>query len=694
MRNLSDFNHLDGAPRAPRCAGILLGAALAFLAAGPPPPSRPPEPAGTPPLRWPLDPPRVLRSGFGEFREGGRVHGGLDLSTGGRTGLPVRALGDGEVFRLKLEWRGYGQAVYQRLAGGRVAVYAHLERLVLPGLEEVAREARSRAGRYPGDVTVEPPVPVRAGDVLALSGETGAGFPHVHFEVRTASNRPLDPLREGLEPPIADAEPPVFEAVWVQAARAGSWVEGAAWERRLGARRGGAGAWEAGPVRVAGAFDLAVEAHDPSPEGGRIGLPWIEARWDGRRIAASDARAFDFGEARRAAAIHDAALSHLSPTRFVYRPLAPRSSPWSDRDPVPALEGKPGSRHDLEIEARDGSGNRAVLRMSVEFVEEESLVRPVEAGAGGVPPAWSADPDAALWLDGALALPLEAPGVRRKEPPAWRILAGGSDRPLAFRAWAGAPAAGGRDALLVAALPTPREIRFEPAGPGSALRAAQRRMGGRAISVACGRATLRIPGHALPRGTAVTLQERTSPAPAPGLRAAGPALRIEPAWRVPAVPVRLRFAFDPHPDIPPRLGVYRWDAFKERWIHAGGTGEARSGSLEVALGDLGTFRLLEDVEPPQWGPLRPAPGERMEAGGWSVVAEVDDAGSGIHWDGVEILLDGAALESEYDPDRKRVMASIGLPLAAGTHRLRATARDRAGNEARPLEWTFSVGSGS
>ncbi|MBM3318883.1 MAG: hypothetical protein FJY75_13630, partial [Candidatus Eisenbacteria bacterium] len=48
---------------------------------------------------------------FGESR-GGHLHSGIDLSTGGVTGVPVRALAAGSVVRLRAGAFGYGRALY------------------------------------------------------------------------------------------------------------------------------------------------------------------------------------------------------------------------------------------------------------------------------------------------------------------------------------------------------------------------------------------------------------------------------------------------------------------------------------------------------------------------------------------------------------------------------------------------------
>ncbi len=681
--------------------GLLLAAAaqLAGARAAPPPPDPGPGPAAPAPLRWPLDSPPRLRSSFGEFREGGRVHGGLDLSTGGANGVPVRAMADGEVFRLKVEWRGYGNAVYQRAPDGRILVYAHLQEFSLPALAEAVRQARRSVGRYPGDIEVSPPLRVRAGQVLALSGESGAGFPHLHFEVRSPANEPLEPMQQGL-PAIADAEPPAFEALWILAAEPGSWVEGASWARRLQARKLGAGAWQAGPVRVAGAIDLVVEAHDPSPDGGSLGLAGLRVLWDGVEASASRSLKFGFDEARRAAAIHDAERSHLSPTRLAYRPLAPRGSPWLKRDPAHSLSGESGTRHGLEIEAHDASGNRAVLRVSVECVAAADLVRPAAlpaapeaAGPGDASllPG-RVDPRRMVWLDGALGVPLQAAGgPRGRGAPEYRWPISEAGAPLAGALWSGADPDGASEGLfLVLEVPQRGGVRFEPAAGGAALRAMQERASGRALRLELGGVELRVPRQAFPRGTPVTLQERPAPPPPAGLLEVGAAAHVEPAWGVPAAPLVLEFAYDRALPRPERLGAYRWDAVRERWVYAGGAGEARAGRLAVAVGDLGTFRVLEDTAPPQWGASRPGPRQRVPRAGWTASIDLDDEGVGIHWDGAALELDGTPLEAEYDPDRKRLSAPIGRVLAPGAHRLTARARDRAGNEAPPRQWSFQV----
>src|SRR5438445_1209224 len=129
------------------------------------------SPAGT--LLWPLSISHVILSSFGEYRYD-HLHAGIDISTGGATGLKVVAADRGEVYRVKVEWRGYGRATYLRHPGRRSTVYGHLERFedAVLGLEgRVARRQAEAKTRYPGDIYLDPPLPVIRGQTIGFSGE-------------------------------------------------------------------------------------------------------------------------------------------------------------------------------------------------------------------------------------------------------------------------------------------------------------------------------------------------------------------------------------------------------------------------------------------------------------------------------------------------------------------------------------------
>ncbi len=101
-----------------------------------------------------------------------KAHEGVDVLV--RTGSPVFATGDGAVQEAS-QSATYGKhIVINHPETGYKTLYAHLSEI----------PSHIRPGRK-----------VRRGDKIGLSGNTGrSAGPHVHYEVRDAQNRPLNPV--------------------------------------------------------------------------------------------------------------------------------------------------------------------------------------------------------------------------------------------------------------------------------------------------------------------------------------------------------------------------------------------------------------------------------------------------------------------------------------------------------------------
>ena len=161
-------------------------------------------------LIWPLRLAPALSSTFGESRSRA-FHAGIDLKTWGETGHPVQALADGYIWRVRTSPWGYGRALYQKLADGRMVVYAHLEGFAAP-MAELVQQAQQQRGRYSVDLYFKDgEIPVLGGAVIAWSGESGAGPPHLHLELRDADNVAINPLLHGFS--IADTIAPTLQRV-------------------------------------------------------------------------------------------------------------------------------------------------------------------------------------------------------------------------------------------------------------------------------------------------------------------------------------------------------------------------------------------------------------------------------------------------------------------------------------------------
>ena len=146
---------------------------------------------------FPLEIKAGLSSNFGEFR-GNRLHTGVDLRTNGQNGYKVYAIDDGTIVRLSVKKLGFGNALYIQHPNGLMSVYGHLERFEEKSLRLqtlVTQHQKKRGTKYPGNIFLEKAV--KRGQVVAYSGETGYGLPHLHFEVRRGGDAPIDPFKHG-----------------------------------------------------------------------------------------------------------------------------------------------------------------------------------------------------------------------------------------------------------------------------------------------------------------------------------------------------------------------------------------------------------------------------------------------------------------------------------------------------------------
>ncbi|MCJ8210171.1 M23 family metallopeptidase [Mucilaginibacter sp. RS28] len=165
-------------------------------------------------FRYPIDLPPSTAGSFGELRPN-HFHSGLDFRTNQREGYPVHAVYDGYVSRLRVQFGGFGNAVYVTHPNGFTSVYGHLQRFA-PELERFVREQQRIQQKDIVDFTLTPfQLPVAKGQVIAISGNTGGSAgPHLHFELRDANTEEtINAQLFGLT--IADHIPPAISAIAV-----------------------------------------------------------------------------------------------------------------------------------------------------------------------------------------------------------------------------------------------------------------------------------------------------------------------------------------------------------------------------------------------------------------------------------------------------------------------------------------------
>ena len=160
----------------------------------------------------PLNRPLTLSGSFGELR-GGHFHSGLDFTTYERTGLPIKAIANGYVSRIKVSATGFGKALYIRHPMGYTSVYAHLKSFrddIAAYVKKAQYQQESyQLNLYPGEGRFS----VEQGSVIAKSGNSGSSTgPHLHFEIReTRTAKPLNPLYFGFK--VKDTKAPVIRGL-------------------------------------------------------------------------------------------------------------------------------------------------------------------------------------------------------------------------------------------------------------------------------------------------------------------------------------------------------------------------------------------------------------------------------------------------------------------------------------------------
>ena len=153
----------------------------------------------------PVDYDIVLAGNFGEPRPW-HFHGGIDVKTNNQEGKQIFSIADGYVSRITVNKYGFGNAIYVNHPDGLTSVYCHLKRFA-----DKYEQLFERTGwrdtldfRYAADQ-----LPVKGGDLIALSGNTGHSTgPHLHLELHdTKTWVMIDPM-EKLAQFIADTVAP------------------------------------------------------------------------------------------------------------------------------------------------------------------------------------------------------------------------------------------------------------------------------------------------------------------------------------------------------------------------------------------------------------------------------------------------------------------------------------------------------
>ncbi len=144
-------------------------------------------------FRDPLGETLLVSGNFCELREN-HFHGGVDLRTG-ENGKKIYAPADGYISRIKVSRSGYGYALYVKHTNGLITNYGHLQNYT-KDVEAWVRQMQNNIQKFEFDIDLDSNLfPVKKGQIIGYSGNSGYSFgPHLHYEIRTPNDEPLNPL--------------------------------------------------------------------------------------------------------------------------------------------------------------------------------------------------------------------------------------------------------------------------------------------------------------------------------------------------------------------------------------------------------------------------------------------------------------------------------------------------------------------
>ena len=600
-----------------------------------------------PPIRGPL----VPASSFGEYRSA-HYHGGLDFSTGGREGMPVEAPRGGWIYRVRASGIGYGRSVYLRLEDGRTLVFAHLSRFE-PRLAAYVDSAQDRAGRYEVDLYPEAGTfTYAAGDTLAFTGQSGAGPPHLHAEVRTGKEASLaqNPWTHGWAPP--DSLPPRLARLRVAPAVPGVLVMGGLDPIVLPLPES-----KTQEIRITGPVRMWVETWDPVRTGARMAPYRVSAHVDDEVIAEVVFDAVDWNWAREVNWTYYAPSARKGETMWIALDPPPGGRQRVhriDKDWVDDLD--PGT-HRLVLESADGSAN--VTRRTVTLVKEERGTK-TPAGVVRKPSIASRGGYLDIRMPGATPFITARDAEGRSVTPEATAMQGGALFQVATLPHPGAWTFFSGDSLLARALWLPGA-----ASPWPWKRDRD--------SVTVEHEDVRVGGKSdAGYGPLWILVSDTPALPAPELEPVTRALVLEPR----ATPLRNDISVVcAVPGLRHRrnLAIMRRDESGWSYVGADTTGPG----LRARLGALETIAVFRD---------RTAPGIRIQpvTGGRRprLRAAISEKGVGVSLPDLHCVLDGANVIAEWDPDAGMLTAHLRPALTPGPHEVVFVASDRVGNVSR------------
>ncbi|MBA3972361.1 MAG: M23 family metallopeptidase, partial [Bacteroidetes bacterium] len=251
-------------------------------------------------FRSPVDATLTLAGNFGEIRPN-HFHAGFDIRTNNKEGMPIYAVADGYISRIKISAYGYGKAIYISHPNGYTSVYGHLKSFN-NDIQDFTSKIQSLKESFEIDTfLLASSLPVKKGALIALSGNTGGSQgPHLHFEIRDSKTEmPINPYYFGYL--IADTVKPRVTQLAIYPIGANSSVNGKNISKKIAPvyEKGKYSFLKQDTISIHGEVGFGIECYDTETKStNKNGVFSIELQSGGKKVFYYEMEKFTFENAR------------------------------------------------------------------------------------------------------------------------------------------------------------------------------------------------------------------------------------------------------------------------------------------------------------------------------------------------------------------------------------------------------------
>jgi murein DD-endopeptidase MepM/ murein hydrolase activator NlpD len=323
---------------------------------------------------WPTDASRLASATLGETRAA-HFHAGLDVKTWGRIGFKLFASRSGILYRAAKGPFGYGNVLYLKHDDGSFTVYAHMDRFT-PKLDKLIDSLRWQNRVFVFDQNMESyGIYYEQGELIGYTGDTGAGPPHLHFEIRSPIESPVNALITNLS--VKDRVKPQFSALAVEPLGLNSTVEG---KKEILIKKPGSlrSNYSFGTIDVSGEIGLAVDVFDQA-DGAANALAVYELLLLVNNEILFHSRIDSFSYSNTREMFLDRVYSILKSNNRGFQRLYRRDGntlPFYEVAKPEARLNLPQGLHEFEIQARDFFGNTSKAFGKLNVSTPEKVVEP------------------------------------------------------------------------------------------------------------------------------------------------------------------------------------------------------------------------------------------------------------------------------------------------------------------------------